>query len=1346
MMSNTSKTREQLIDEIKALKQKLTKSEKLEAKLNGINQQLNTGKQQLQTANQQLKESKATVIKNRALLHAILESPHGMIVFALDKEYRYTAFTSQHKQIMKKIWGVEIKIGMSMLEAIPDPADREKAKKNFDKALHGEHLVLVEEYGDKHLQRLFWENRYAPVYNEQNEIIGLSVFVIDITERKIAEERLNAMNQQLTANEQQLMAANQQLKADEQQLRAANQQLEANEQQLQAANQQLKAIEQQLRAANQQLEANNQQLAASEQQLRALNQELSASKKVTEQEKKFSENLVETANSFIVVLDPNANITLFNRFAEKLTGYKKEEVIGKNWFELFILKEDGNTIPRVFSGIFKEMPGYSSRENPILLKDGTEKIISWKNTILKNENGEISGALSIGIDITERKKTEETLRQSENRFDLAMSVKNEGMWDWNLITNEVYFDPRYYEMAGYEIDEFPHKLKEFQDRVHPDDIDKVMKMARRYIAGELEQYNQEFRFRKKNGNWIWINGRGKIVEWTDNETPSRFIGTHTNITKRKKTEEALRQSEKKYRTILENIEESYFEVDIAGNYTFFNDSLCRLLGYSKDELMGMNNRQYTDVENAKKVFQTFNEVFRTGKPTKVFEWEIIKKDGAKRFIETSISLMRNSADEPAGFHGLVRDITERKKTEDALKENEAKLSTIIEHSPNGIYVIDDNEKVILINEAIIKIIGYPKNEILNQPIKKFIDKENLQMVVERYKKRLSGEKVPSHYEFNVIRKNGEKRIVEISSSAVKEKTGKSIIVAHMEDVTEKRKYEKAQQFLYNISKISLTEISLKNYLGQIHQELKQLMKADNFYVALYDSANGKYSFPYDVDEYDDFDGLENIKLDGTVTDYVRKTAKGQIITKETEREIKKKEKIKIVGQPAPVWLGAPLMNASGEVMGVIAVQDYKNPKAYTKLDLELLEIVANNTGVFIERVKNIENLKKAKEKAEESDRLKSAFLANMSHEIRTPMNGILGFTELLEDSDFSVKEKTEFISNIRKSGDRLLNTVNDIIDISKIETGLVKIALQEINVNEQIKNFCQFFKLEAEAKGVELTYSNSLQEEPVIIKTDENKFGSILTNLIKNAIKFTDEGSIQVGYEIIRKGHTDFMRFFVKDTGIGIPASRQEAIFNRFVQADIGNTRAFQGSGLGLAISKSYVEMLGGELWVESVEGNGSKFYFTLPYHKTETVAAPGKKELSQKKQGTKNDHKKIKILIAEDEKFAIDYLSIVLKKGTNEILYAKNGVEAVELCHSHPDIDVILMDVKMPVMDGYEATRKIRKFNKEVIIIAQTANALSGDKKEALETGCNDYISKPIKKEALLAMINHHLKKKKRT
>ncbi|MDD3721384.1 MAG: ATP-binding protein [Lutibacter sp.] len=239
----------------------------------------------------------------------------------------------------------------------------------------------------------------------------------------------------------------------------------------------------------------------------------------------------------------------------------------------------------------------------------------------------------------------------------------------------------------------------------------------------------------------------------------------------------------------------------------------------------------------------------------------------------------------------------------------------------------------------------------------------------------------------------------------------------------------------------------------------------------------------------------------------------------------------------------------------------------------------------------------AKERAEQSDRLKSAFLANMSHEIRTPMNGIMGFAELLKEPNLSGEKQQKYIDIIQKSGTRMLNIINDIVDISKIEAGLMQVDIKDSNINKQIEYIYTFFKPEVEAKGIQFVIKKSLSTNKAIIKTDREKLYAILTNLIKNAIKFTNEGSIELGYYLINSSKLAHLEFYVKDTGIGIPPNRQEVIFERFIQADISNLMAVQGTGLGLAIAKTYVEILGGKIWVESEEGVGSTFYFTIPYN-----------------------------------------------------------------------------------------------------------------------------------------------------
>ena len=381
----------------------------------------------------------------------------------------------------------------------------------------------------------------------------------------------------------------------------------------------------------------------------------------------------------------------------------------------------------------------------------------------------------------------------------------------------------------------------------------------------------------------------------------------------------------------------------------------------------------------------------------------------------------------------------------------------------------------------------------------------------------------------------------------------------------------------------------------------------------------------------------------------------------------------------------------------------------------------------------------AKEKAEESEHLKSAFLANMSHEIRTPMNGILGFAGLLKEPNLTGEEQQEYINIIEKSGARMLNIINDIVDISKIESGQMEVHVAETNINEQIEYIYTFFKHEVESKGMNLSYKNGLPSKEAILKTDREKLFAILTNLIKNAIKFSFGGTIEFGYTHLETLHATSLQFFVKDNGIGIPKDRLSAIFDRFVQADIADKRAFQGAGLGLSISKAYVDMLGGKIWVESQEGKGSTFYFTIPYNIEPEEIKVAKNTVSES--GAVNQIKPLKILIAEDDEGSATLIAIAVKTFGKDVLYAKTGVEAIEACRNNPDIDLVLMDIKMPVMDGYEATREIRKFNTDMIIIAQTAYALIGDREKTIEAGCNNYISKPIIKDQLMALMLKYFK-----
>jgi hypothetical protein len=387
--------------------------------------------------------------------------------------------------------------------------------------------------------------------------------------------------------------------------------------------------------------------------------------------------------------------------------------------------------------------------------------------------------------------------------------------------------------------------------------------------------------------------------------------------------------------------------------------------------------------------------------------------------------------------------------------------------------------------------------------------------------------------------------------------------------------------------------------------------------------------------------------------------------------------------------------------------------------------------------KNIElELFKAKEKAEESDRLKTAFLANMSHEIRTPMNGILGFSSLLSEPGLGKKERQEYIKLIQVSGARMLNLISEIIDISKIESGMMEVSLQQVNINEKIVFVYDLLKMDAQERALQLSH-NTGEFPDLYLITDPEKLYAILTNLVKNAIKYTDKGSIEFGYTIKEKN----IEFFVKDTGIGIPKERQSAIFERFIQVDIANIQARQGAGLGLAIAKAFVHLLEGTIGLESEEGIGTTFYFSLPITSKDTeFTAEALPVAKVEKEGT-TINSKLKILIADDDVISRKLISKSVTAYGSILLEAKSGSEAVAQFLANRDIDLILMDVQMPDMNGYEATREIRKIDPSVIIITQSAFGLTGDREKAIEAGSNDYITKPIDKNELTLLINKYFK-----
>lgn len=400
---------------------------------------------------------------------------------------------------------------------------------------------------------------------------------------------------------------------------------------------------------------------------------------------------------------------------------------------------------------------------------------------------------------------------------------------------------------------------------------------------------------------------------------------------------------------------------------------------------------------------------------------------------------------------------------------------------------------------------------------------------------------------------------------------------------------------------------------------------------------------------------------------------------------------------------------------------------------EIIEIIGTGRDIT-KRKKAEEELQLAKEKAEESDRLKTAFLNNMSHEIRTPLNGILGFIDLINNPNTPPDKKDYYFRIVDQSSKQLLSIIDDIVNMATIETGQEVLRENPASVNQVMQNVYEQFRQSAESKQLSFNFVSYLGTEESLAILDETKLIQVLSNLVNNAIKFTTEGRVEFNCRLSDEG----ILFGVEDTGCGIPEQYHKQIFERFRQINPDDTREYGGNGLGLAISKAYVELMGGEINVESAPGIGSKFFFTIPYKRVNRDDSSNTQPKAS--YGVHENIKEQVILLAEDEYSNFLLLEVLLQKYNFRIIHVTNGDDAVKRCIEDEKVDLVLMDIKMPVMNGLDATKLIKKHRPELPVIAITAHALSGDRETALNAGCDDYLAKPFERSELLQTISNYL------
>lgn len=869
---------------------------------------------------------------------------------------------------------------------------------------------------------------------------------------------------------------------------------------------------------------------------------------------------------------------------------------------------------------------------------------------------------------------------------------------------------------GYKREEILNKSLKI---IYPD-FDENLLLVDLERTKEGGSYVSEWEGRNKSGEIVWVDLNTNILK-DDNDNIIGFIGLSKDIT----TNRELHFYKSELSSIVQYSADGMESMDLEGNVLSWNKSAEKIYGYSSKEIIG-KKASILYVESNIDEFQRVLKIIIQGKVLKNFETKRRKKDGSIIDVSITFSPQINNEEEISGISVITRDITDQKLTLKKLNESEIKYQTIFENSGEGFFLM--TERFIDVNKKACELFESSKEEIIGKsPLdfspEKQSDGVSSEIKAKEYIKKAFKEGIVSFYWQHISKsKDTINTRITLNRIVVKDK---NYLIAIMHNMTEVIKYQnklkvKTKSLVDKNKKMHQLNNDLNetnNQLKIINQQIEQSEK--KFRVAFKTSPDAininRISDGLYIDINDGFTNLMGY----------------------TEDDVRGKTSIEL-----NVWVNPKdrnrLVNAllENEFVSNLEAQFRRKDGSVTTALMSASFIEVNKEKYILsisrdisERKESEEKLKKAMEKAEESDLLKSAFLANMSHEIRTPMNAILGFSQLLKEKRIEPEKQDKFLDIIVSRSKNLLQIINDIIDISKIEANQLTIENNEFSLKKSLYELYSFFEAELYTHNkshVNLTLSADLSEVIRNIRSDEVRLKQILTNLISNAIKFTEKGEIEFGYNV--KG--DNLEFFVRDTGTGIPEESKKHIFERFRQADDSSTREFGGTGLGLSICKQLVEKLGGEIWFDSKTDKGSIFYFTIPL---EMVT----QDQSSSELNTSNyDLTGKTILIVEDDLISMTYLEELLIGTKASILKAFNGEKAVEIFKNNANIDIVLMDVYLPKMSGNDATREIKKINAEIPVVMQSAYALPSDKKESFKYGCDDYITKPIDPRLLMFTI----------
>ncbi|MBD2576432.1 PAS domain S-box protein [Oscillatoria sp. FACHB-1406] len=955
------------------------------------------------------------------------------------------------------------------------------------------------------------------------------------------------------------------------------------------------------------------------------------------------------------------------------------------------------------------------------------------------------------LEIRERTAAEIALRQVQERYELATSVSGNGIWDWDLVTDRIYISPRFAEILGYSEDEIvPYTREDSLNWLHPEDRERIMAAVQAHLQ-EQAPYCVEYRLRNKQGEYCWISSRGQAT-WDRNGKPLRMAGSVSDITRLKQTKAALRQanealeervrertaalqeSEQRLKAILDNTTSAIYVKDLEGRYLLVNPEVLRIFNLSEAELLGKSDREILQSEFVESFMANDRKVLEAGIPLK-FEERVLLSNGKEHSYISIKAPLRDESGNIYAICGLSTDITELKQVEAQLRESQGVLHLFVEHAPSAIAMFDRQMRHLAVSRRWLSNYQLNERDVIGRSYYEIFPNLD-EGWRELHNKALNGEFVNVE-EVEVTLANGSKEWLRYEIHPWQDRTGKigGLTIGSEFIGDRKRDRDKLQQLARTLeervrertAQFKDSEAKFRAILNNIPHKA-WLKDRESRFVAV--------NLPFC-----DALGLKPQELIGKTDD--------DICSPELAREYKERDRAVIAsGKQQRVeedwitpegeyrWVETykrPIFDDDNQVTGTAGIAMDITERKRAETELQELNQQLRNSNVELER---------AKQNAEAANQSKSDFLAKMTHELRTPLNAILGFTQILTRAENLQPDQYQQLEIILSSGEHLLTLIDDILDMSKIEAGKVELNLTHFDFYILIHTLEQMLRFKAQVKGLALSVEVA-PEVPQYLCADEQKLRQVLINLIGNAIKFTKMGFITVRVALgdweepnSESTEVESLRFEVVDTGCGIAERELDGLFEAFAQSEAGRYALEGGTGLGLAISKHFVELMGGQIEIDSTLDVGTRVRFNIKIapSASETVACG---QLRQRICGLAPHQSQYRILAVEDGWDNRKLLVELLLPLGFEVLEASNGLEGVQMWEKYKP-HLVLMDLQMPVMNGYEAIQRIQSApgGRDIPIIALTAAAFESERKQVLAAGCRDYLTKPFQVEELLEAI----------